>query len=100
MEPDVFAVDTGELAHVVDQMTACESMLHELAADLERRVASLHISWDGESAAAQLVAQAEWEHGFRGMREALAVMRAVGRLAHGNYTAAAETNLQLWEQVR
>ena len=100
MDPDVFAVDAGELAHVVDRMTACESALHELAADLERRIAALHISWHGEAAAAHLVAQAEWEHGFRGMREALAAMRAAGRVAHGNYTAAAETNVQLWEQVR
>ncbi len=100
MEPDVFTVDAGELAHVVDQMAACESALHELAADLERRIASLHLSWDGQAAAAHVVAQAEWEHGFRGIREALAVMRAAGRVAQGNYTAAAETNLQLWEQVR
>jgi WXG100 family type VII secretion target len=100
MEPDVFAVDADDLAHVVDQLAACESALHELAADLERRIAALHVSWDGQAAAAHLVAQAEWEHGFRGMREALAVMRVAGRVAHGNYTASAETNLQLWEQVR
>jgi WXG100 family type VII secretion target len=100
MDSDVFAVDAGELAHVVDRIAACESALHELAADLERRVAALHISWHGEAAAAHLVAQTEWDHGFRGMREALAVMREVGRVAQRNYTAAAETNLQLWEQVR
>jgi len=100
MDPDVFAVDAGELAHVVDQMAACESALHELAAELERRIAALHISWHGEAAAAHLVAQAEWNHGFREMRETLAAMRAAGWVAHGNYTAASETNQQLWEQVR
>jgi WXG100 family type VII secretion target len=100
MAPDVYAVDVDELAHVVERLAACESAMHDLAADLERRIAALHVSWDGRAAGAQLVAQAEWEHGFRGMREALAVMRVAGRVAHDNYTAAAETNLQLWEQVR
>jgi WXG100 family type VII secretion target len=100
MDPDVFAVDAGELARVVGQMAACESALQELTADLERRVAALHISWQGESAAAHLLAQAQWEDGFRRMRDALAVIREAGRVAEGNYTAAVKTNLQLWEQVR
>jgi WXG100 family type VII secretion target len=100
MEPDVFTVDADELSHAVDRMAACGSALHELAAELERRVASLHISWQGEAATAHRVAQAGWEHGFRTTREALASMHKAARLAHGNYTAAAEANLQQWGQVR
>ena len=100
MEPDVFGVDVDELSHAIDRMAACGSALHELAADLERRVASLHISWHGEAATAHQAAEDEWEHGFRTIREALTTMHNAARVAHDNYTAAAESNLQQWEQVR
>jgi ESAT-6 family protein len=100
MGSDVFTVDADELSHAVDRMTACGSALHELAAELERRVASLHLSWQGEAATAHQAAQSEWEHGFRTIREALATMQDAARLAHGNYTAAVEANLQQWGQVR
>ena len=33
------------------------------------------------------------------MRDALGQMRAAAHTAHGNYTAAADTNLRMWEQV-
>ena len=100
MESDVFTVEADELSHAVDRMEACGSALHELAADLERRVATLHISWHGEAATAHQAAQVEWEQGFRTIREALATMRNAARVAHANYTAAAEANLHQWEQVR
>jgi len=100
MEPDVFAVDVDELSHAIDRMAACGSALHELAADLERRVASLHISWHGEAATAHQAARVEWERGFRTIREALTTMQTAARVAHDNYTAAAESNLHQWEQVR
>jgi WXG100 family type VII secretion target len=100
MESGVFTVDADELSHAVERMAACGSTLHELATDLERRVASLHISWQGEAAAAHPAAQVEWEHGFRIIREALATMQSAARVAHGNYAAAAQSNLQQWKQVR
>jgi len=100
MEPDVFAVDVDELSHAIDRMAACGSALHELAGDLERRVASLHISWHGEAATAHQAAQVEWEHGFITIREALTTMRNAARVAHDNYTAAVEANMRQWEQVR
>ena len=100
MAPDVFTVDVDELSHAIDRMAACGSALHELAADLERRVASLHISWHGEAATAHQAARVEWERGFRTIREALTTMQTAARVAHDNYTAAVEANLQQWEQVR
>jgi WXG100 family type VII secretion target len=100
MESDVFTVDAGELWHAVDRMAACGSALHELAADLERRIASLHISWQGEAATAHQVAQAEWEHGFRTIREGLGTMQSAAGVAYDNYSAAVEANLQQWGQVR
>lgn len=96
---DVFEVDPEALTHATDEMAACHARLSDLAAELERRITALHLSWDGEAAQAHHEAQAEWDRGFREMRDALDQMRAVGRAAHSNYTSAAATNLRMWEQV-
>ena len=99
MTDDVFEVDADELLHVVDRMAACEAGMRDLAADLERRIDALHLTWQGEAAAAHVLAQATWDRGFADMRDALRQMRAAAHTAHGNYTAAADTNLRMWEQV-
>lgn len=99
MTDDVFEVDIDALLHVVDRMATCQAALHDLATDIERRMAGLHLTWQGEAADAQVVAQQTWDHGFRDMRDALQQMRAAARTAHDNYTSAADTNLRLWEQV-
>jgi WXG100 family type VII secretion target len=100
MTDDAFEVDVDELLHVVDRMAACEGAFSDLAADLERRIRELHVTWQGDAAEAHQQAQAAWDHGFRDMRDALGRMRGAAHTAHGNYTAAADTNLRMWEQVR
>ena len=95
-----FAVDLDELLRSIDEMTRCGDALDVLLDDLRRRVAALHDTWDGLAASAQVSAQAEWEAGFRAMREALAAMRGAADVAHGNYGGAVATNLRMWEQVR
>lgn len=96
----MFAVDLEELLGTVDVMARCGAELDVLLDDVAERIAGLHLTWSGEAAAAQATAQAEWEAGFREMREALAAMRAVADVAHGNYRDAVATNLRMWEQVR
>jgi WXG100 family type VII secretion target len=99
MTEDAFEVDVDELLHVIDRMTSCEAALSDLAADLERRIRDLHLTWQGEAAQAHDQAQAAWDHGFHDMREALGQMRTAAHTAHDNYTAAADTNLRMWAQV-
>ena len=48
---------------------------------------------------AQQIAQAEWEHGFLGMRDALADLRAAAQVAHHNYESATTANLEMWSQL-
>lgn len=95
----LYGVDLAELQATVDELgrtgTALDALLDEVAA----RVAALHGTWSGLAAGAQAAAQAEWEAGFRQMREGLAAMRAAGATAHGHYSAAADTNVRMWEQV-
>jgi WXG100 family type VII secretion target len=95
----MFSVDLDLLGETVAELARCDQALDDLLDEVSRRVAGLHLTWSGAAAVAQEGAQAEWEAGFREMREALAAMRAAGRVAHGNYGDAASTNLRMWEQI-
>jgi len=94
-----FEVDLDLLDAPVAELARCGEALDVLLDEVGQRVAALHLTWSGAAALAQDGAQAEWEAGFRQMREALAEMRTAGRVAHGNYLDAASTNLRMWEQA-
>ena len=100
MREDAFSLDVDDLAAVVDDLTRGHTAISALAADLERRIDELHLSWEGQAAQAHRLAQAAWNQGFEEMRDALARMRQAADTAHRNYTSAAAVNHQLWEQVR
>ena len=94
-----FGVDLDLLDETVAELARCGDALDDLLDEVSRRVAALHLTWGGAAARAQDGAQAEWEAGFRQLRDALVSMRAAGRLAHRSYGDAAATNLRMWEQV-
>jgi len=95
----MFDVDLDLLDETVAELARGGAALDDLLAEVSSRVAALQVTWAGRAAVAHEGAQAEWEAGFRDMREALAAMRAAGRLAHGSYGEAATTNLRMWEQL-
>jgi ESAT-6 family protein len=95
----IFGVDLDELLATVDQLGRCGEALDALLADVAARVAALHGTWTGLAADAQAAAQAEWEAGFREMRDGLVAMRAAGMVAHDNYRCAADTNVRMWGQL-
>jgi WXG100 family type VII secretion target len=95
----VFGVDLDLLDATVTELARCETSWDELLDEVARRVSALHLTWAGAAAVAQEGAQAEWEGGFREMRDALAAMRVAGRTAHDSYRHAAATNLRMWEQI-
>lgn len=95
----MFVVDLDELLATVDELDRCGEELDALLADVAARVVALHGTWSGLAADAQAAAQAEWEAGFREMREGLAAMRAAGATAHDNYRCAADTNVRMWGQL-
>jgi WXG100 family type VII secretion target len=94
-----FGVDLDLLEETVAEMTHCGAALDGLLDEVARRVATLHGTWAGAAAVAQMEAQTEWAAGFRQMCEALAAMRAAGRVAHESYRDAVATNVRMWEQV-
>ena len=96
---DSLAVDLDLLDETVEEMARSGEALDVLLDEVSRRVAALQLTWDGSAAHAQEGAQADWEAGFRQMRDALGSMRSAGRVAHGSYHDAAATNLRMWEQI-
>lgn len=98
-DPSNFEIDLDELDGVISDLERTERRLETLTHDIERQILALHESWEGLSAIAQKEAQAEWNQGMEAMRTALADLRAASRMAHTNYSAAAEDNLKMWQQV-
>lgn len=94
-----FVADVDGLRRAVEDMSRCGTELGDLLDGTERSVAALHLSWDGEAAAAHRVAEQAWVAGFRDMHDALDAIRAVAGVAHDNYDGAAHTNVQMWERV-
>ena len=95
----VFAVDLADLDAVIADVQATENALEALTDDLEKQVAALQAVWEGLAAEAQAEAHRTWEEGMRGMRAALAELRASARTAHTNYTAAPDANVTMWESL-
>jgi WXG100 family type VII secretion target len=95
-----FTVDVEDLQRVKREMLTTHQRLQTLAADLEKQMATLHDTWEGEAAEAQKLAQAEWRKGFALMRDALEELHLVATTAHTNYTASADANLAMWNQLR
>ncbi|WP_457189529.1 WXG100 family type VII secretion target [Nocardioides sp. P5_E3] len=92
-----FAIDTDDLDAVISDVQATENALEALTNDIEKQIAALQSTWEGLAAEAQAEAHKTWEEGMRGMRAALADLRASARNAHTNYTGAADANVKMWE---
>ena len=97
---DTFAIDPEELLDVIREIVRCSTSLDELTTDLDRQVATLHQTWEGLAAVAQKEAHEEWSKGMRAVHKALVELGEAGRLAHANYTGAADTNLAMWQTAR
>lgn len=95
-----YMVDLGELDGSISDMGTFDGRLQKHLAALDVVVAQLHDEWHGAAAAAQRDAHEKWTSGADEMRSALAEMQAAAKVAHVNYTSAADANQRMWSQVR
>ena len=95
-----YSVDVDELAAVVAAMSACQHDLVDLAADVEGSTRGLHDAWSGLAREAHAASHARWTAEFADMKAALLALREVADVARHNYTAAVETNVAMWAQLR
>lgn len=99
-DPGKYSIDPDELDEIIIDLEKCETALELLTVDLAKQLKTLQETWAGLAARAQEEAHEEWTAGMVAMRTALADLRAAARLAHGNYTGAAQANLTMWRGVR
>lgn len=97
---DTFGIDLAELDDVVRDLERTESSLQRITSDLEQQMKALHDVWEGLAAQAHTEAHRQWTEGMATMRQAMIDLRTAARLAHGNYTAAAEANTTMWRDMQ
>ena len=95
-----FDVDLDELRDVIASLAACQRALLELGGEIHDEVDDLHEHWLGRASDAHAASYGSWRDGCAEMVTALAALRALGEAAEGNYRAAVEANVAMWEQVR
>ncbi|MFC7673259.1 WXG100 family type VII secretion target [Mycolicibacterium sp. GCM10028919] len=91
-----FSVDLDSLLTGVDQMSAFHSTLEQTLATVQSSMTALGLSWHGDAASAQEVAQQQWDTGAQQLREALGQLRDIAEHAHSNYSNAVATNQRMW----
>jgi WXG100 family type VII secretion target len=95
-----YRVDLDQLDDIVEQISRFDQHLRTALEDAQSRVDTLHATWSGEAATAHRQAYGEWVRGVADMRAALEKMRLNARIAHGNYSSAANSNLRMWRQAQ
>lgn len=94
-----YALDSAELDTIIKELTACRAHLVERVNDLRLQVRRLHDTWDGLSAEAHLVAQAEIDQGLADMNAALAVFTRAQENARDGYQLVWDANVTMWTAV-
>ena len=98
-EVDDYTLDPDDLDDVITRLEGTESALLTLAGDLDKQMAVLKETWEGLAAQAHGEAHQEWAQGMAAMKQAMTDLRAAARLAHGNYLAAGDANVTMWEDL-
>lgn len=91
-----FRVNLEQLDLLIERMSAVEAELAGVHDDVESRMQRLQVVWSGRAAAEHQVAFQRWSSGAVQAREALAQLRRIARLAHGNYSGAVTANQAMW----
>lgn len=96
---DDFSVDTDELVAIVRELVECRDTIRRSLADLDTRMKVLQDTWQGLSADAQAIAQAEWVDGMETMDFALVDLTEATEYAESNYSEAVRLNLGMWQDA-
>lgn len=94
-----YAADLDLMAETVSTLQRCQRACDEALDAVTRHVGHLHRTWRGDAAEEQARAHEQWEAGFATMREGLVTMHSAADTAGGNYRAAVEANLTMWEAL-
>ncbi|KHO20355.1 hypothetical protein QQ44_27940 [Mycolicibacterium setense] len=93
----MLVVDFGQLQSAVDHMAAFGRQVGECLEEVDRTMAVLRSTWDGEGSDAQARAQQHWEDGAEQMKTALSTLQQIAETARKNYKYAVDQNSRMWQ---
>ncbi|MFE7802911.1 WXG100 family type VII secretion target [Nocardia sp. NPDC057440] len=91
-----YRVNLEQLDDAITTMAKFGADVEGWLAEVDQKIAELHLAWSSAAAEAQRGAHDRWMAGAAEMRENLDELREVARRAHTSYTGAAQTNLEMW----
>lgn len=94
-----YVADLEQLESHVERVGAFAGQVVEVLAHLDQVVAVLHLTWEGQAAAAHQRAHGQWVRGVRELTETLTHLEGAVRRAHGDYHAAAAANHEMWSSL-
>jgi WXG100 family type VII secretion target len=92
-----FTVDLQALLGAVDQMSRFDTELEQQLNRVRASADSLGLTWHGDAADQQRVAQDQWNSGADELRAALGQLRDIAERAHTNYSGAVANNTRMWQ---
>ncbi|MGH3726788.1 MAG: WXG100 family type VII secretion target [Mycobacterium sp.] len=97
MEP--YRVNCDDLLNFTVKLQRFAERAEKATQDADKTVMSLHETWSGEAAVAQMAHHQTWTRAAWEMHEALEELRKAADTAHENYTGAARTNAEMWPKT-
>lgn len=91
-----YTVDLVGLQRLIDDTAKLERTIEEVAAEIEKGIDQLHVSWSGAAADAHRTAHNNRIVAAAEMREALRALRAKLSTAHTAYQAVGPVNHGMW----
>jgi WXG100 family type VII secretion target len=96
MSDEPYKTSFAEMQILIDRAGQIEQAIEDKLAQIEKRIAYMHIDWKGQAATAHADAHQRWLKAARDMHEDLKAMRGETRKAHKIYTAVVEHHQEMW----
>ncbi|WP_067884451.1 WXG100 family type VII secretion target [Nocardia vaccinii] len=93
-----YRVDLDGLQRLIDDTAKLETTIEDLAAEIDKGIEQLHVSWTGAAAEAHRAAHTNRIAAATEMREALSALRGKLAAAHAAYHQVGPTNHEMWPQ--
>ncbi|MCV7203563.1 WXG100 family type VII secretion target [Mycolicibacterium peregrinum] len=91
-----YTVDLDRLQDFVSRLSQFDAQAEQVAAEVDRQIATLHGTWTGDAADAHKSQHDEWTAAAAQMREALKQLRTKVDAAHRCYSDVVALNTAMW----
>ncbi len=93
-----YRVDLDGLQRLIDDTAKLETTIEDLAAEIDKGIEQLNVSWTGTAAEAHRTAHNNHIAAATEMREALSALRSKLSAAYAAYHRVGPTNHEMWPQ--